>query len=154
MGLPAGVHCYTDTGETQPDVVGSLLYHLEGISRPDLATHQFQETLQREGGFAFSISAGVLQVDGRKVDFGDGTARFAPVRRGSDAWRRLQDLEGTHKLSLALEARDGTRLAVDLVQARPRGGGCTWGASSSAACAGGATAKPPRRCGRPWRRPW
>jgi hypothetical protein len=120
MKLPDGVRCYSDTGETQPDVVGSLLFHLEGISRPDLATHEFQETLQREGGFAFSVTTGVLQLDGRKVDFHEGTARFEPVRRGTDAWRRLQDLEGAHKLSLTLEARDGTRLAVDLVQARPR----------------------------------
>lgn len=120
MKMPAGARCYTDTGDTQPDAVGSLVFHLEGISRPDLATHQFQEVLEREGGFAFTVTSGVLQLDGRKVDFADGSARFEPVRRGSDAWRRLQDLKGPHKLLLTLEAPDGTRLAVDLVQAAPR----------------------------------
>lgn len=120
MKLPAGVRCYTDTGEDQPDVAGSLVYHLEGISRPDLATREFQETLQREGGFRFSVRSGVLHVGDRKVDFAGGTARFEPVRRGSDAWRRLQDLEGVHKLSLVLEAGDGTRLSFDLVQADRR----------------------------------
>jgi hypothetical protein len=120
MNLPAGTRCYTDTGETQPDLAGSLLFHLEGISRPDLATRQFHETLEREGGFTFAVSAGVIQVDGRKVDFEKGTARFEPVRRGSDAWRRLQDLEGPEKLALTLVARDGTRLAVDLALAHAR----------------------------------
>ena len=120
LKLPGGARCYTDTGEDQPDVAGSLVYHLEGISRPDLATRQFQETLEREGGFRFDVRAGVLQVGERKVDFAGGTARFEPVRRGSDAWRRLQDLEGPHKLALVLEAGDGTRLAFDLVQAGAR----------------------------------
>ena len=120
MKLPTGVRCYTDTGEAQPDVAGSLVYHLEGISRPDLAAREFQETLQREGGFAFAVRSGVLQVAERKVDFAGATARFEPVRRGSDAARRLQDFEGPHKLSLVVEARDGTRLAFDLVQADAR----------------------------------
>ena len=42
---------------------------------------------------------------------------FEAVRRGSDAWRRLQDLPSPHKLSLTLEAPDGTRLSLDLAQA-------------------------------------
>jgi hypothetical protein len=120
MQLPTGTRCYTDTGEAQPDLAGSLVFHLEGISRPDLATRQFQETLEREGGFSFAVTSGVLQVDGRKVDFEKGKARFEPVRRGTDAWRRLQDFEGPQKLALTIEAPDGTRVAVDLALARPR----------------------------------
>jgi hypothetical protein len=119
MKLPAGARCYVDTGESQPDVAGSLLYHLEGISRPDLAGREFQETLEREGGFRFDVRAGVLQVDGRKVDFAGGSARFEPVRPGSDSWRRLGDLAG-RKLALVVEAPDGTRLGFDLVQAGER----------------------------------
>jgi hypothetical protein len=120
MHLPSGARCYSDTGEAQPDVAGSLLYFLDSISRPDLATREFQETLEREGGFRFDVRSGVLQVGERKVDFAGGSARFEPVRRGSDAWRRLQDLQGEHKLALLLEAKDGTRLALDLVQAGAR----------------------------------
>lgn len=114
MKLPAGVRCYTDTGEAQPDVAGWLTFHLENISRPDLGTRQFQEALQRDGGFRFTVRAGHVEVDGKLVEFAGGSARFDAVRRGSDAWRRLQDLPSPHKLSLTLEARDGTRLIFDL----------------------------------------
>jgi len=119
MKLPEGVRCYTDTGEPQPDVAGALTFHLESISRPDLGTREFQETLQREGGFGFAVRTGQLQVDGRRVDFAGGKARFDAVRRGSDAARRLRDLDAPHKLSLVLEAPDGTRLALDLALTRP-----------------------------------
>jgi hypothetical protein len=120
LKLPAGARCYNDTGESQPDVVGSLVYHLDGISRPDLGTREFQEALQHAGGFRFAIGSGTLQVAERKVDFAGGAARFDLVRPGSDAWRRLQDLPSPHKLALTLEAPDGTRLALDLVLRPPR----------------------------------
>jgi hypothetical protein len=120
LKLPAGARCYTDTGESQVDVVGSLVYHLEKISRPDLGAREFQETLEREGGFRFAVGSGTLQVADRKVDFAGGAARFDRVRPGSDAWRRLQDLPSPHKLALTLEAPDGTRVALDLVLRPPR----------------------------------
>jgi len=119
MRLPEGVRCYTDTGEPQPDLAGALLFHLEGISRPDLGARDFQDVLQREGGFGFVVRAGQLQVDGKRVDFAGGKARFDAVRRGSDASRRLQDFDAPHKLSLTLEAPDGTRVALDLALAGP-----------------------------------
>jgi hypothetical protein len=118
MNLPEKVHCATDTGEPQFEVTGALLFHLDAISRPDIANHEFQETLQREGGFDFTIERGSLKLADRSVDFAKGTARFELVRRGSDASRRLADFDGP-KLGLRLEARDGTRLAFDLVQPRP-----------------------------------
>jgi hypothetical protein len=120
LELPPGAHCTIDTGERQPDVAGALVFHLEGHSRPDISDHDFQEALQREGGFDFKVKSGVLQVDGLGVDFAAGRARFQLVRRGSDAWRRLQDWPDAHKLVLTLEAKDGTRLAFDLVRTPPR----------------------------------
>jgi hypothetical protein len=119
LRLPAGVRCTTDTGEPQPDVAGALTFHLEGISRPDLGVREFQETLQRDGGFQFVVRAGRLEIDGKPVDFTGGSARFETVRRGSDAWRRLQDLPSPHKLTLSLEAPDGTQVRFDLAQAGP-----------------------------------
>ena len=119
MGIPAEVHCYLDTGEGQPEVSGSIVYHLESVSRPDLAGHDFQQTLQRLGGFDFTIRSGSLQIDGKKVDFAQGKARFEPVRPGTDSFRRLQDIQSPHKLALTLEAKDGTRLTLDLVQTGP-----------------------------------
>jgi hypothetical protein len=119
MRLPGGVRCYTDTGEPQPDLAGALTFHLEKISRPDLGAREFQEALERDGGFTFAVRAGRLQVDGKTVDFAGGSARFEAVRRGSDAARRLQDFDSPHKLSLALAAPDGTRVTLDLALARP-----------------------------------
>ena len=51
----------------------------------------------------------------REVDFSGGTA-IRKVERGSDAFRRLADFGQRRKLSLVLEAPDGTRLSFDLVQ--------------------------------------
>jgi len=120
LELPPGAHCTIDTGERQPNVAGAVFFHLEGHSRPDISDHDFQEALQREGGFDFKVTRGVLQVDGRGIDFAAGRARFELARRGSDAWRRLQDWPDAHKLVLTLEAKDGTRLAFDLVRTPPR----------------------------------
>lgn len=120
LELPPGAHCTIDTGERQPEVEGFLLFHLEGHSRPDISDHDFQEALQRDGGFAFKVKRGVLQIDDRAVDFAAGRARFELARRGSDAWRRLQDWPDAPKLVLTLEAKDGTRLAFDLVRTPPR----------------------------------
>ena len=119
LGLPAGARCTIDTGEAQSDVAGSVFFHLEARSRPDISDHDFQEALQRDGGFTFKVTRGTLQIDARSVDFGGGSARFERARPGTDAWRRLQDLPSPQKLVLTLEAKDGTRLAFDLVRTPP-----------------------------------
>jgi hypothetical protein len=119
LKLPPGAACTIDTGERQPDVAGAVYFHLEGHSRPDISDHDFQEALQRDGGFVFKVTKGTLQIDQRPVDFASGRARFELARRGTDAWRRLSDLPGAAKLVLTLEAKDGTRLAFDLVRTPP-----------------------------------
>ena len=119
MRIPEGVRCYLDSGEAQVDVAGSVTFHLEGFSRPDLAPREFQETLQRDGGFTFTIKGGSLDVAGKRVEFAGGKARFSLVRPGTDAWKRLQDLEAPHRLSMQLDAPDGTRVAFDLAMVGP-----------------------------------
>jgi len=119
LQLPAGTRCILDTGETQPEVAGAVFYHLEGHSRPDIADHDFQEALERDGGFTFKVTKGALHVDGRRVDFAGGRLRFERARPGTDAWRRLRDLPSPQKLVLTLEAKDGTRLAFDLARTPP-----------------------------------
>jgi hypothetical protein len=119
LRLPPGAGCTIDTGERQPDVAGALVFYLEGHSRPDISDHDFQEAIQREGGFEFKVTRGTLQVDQQPVDFASGRARFALARPGSDAWRRLQDLPGPRKVVLTLEAKDGTTLSFDLVRTPP-----------------------------------
>ena len=134
LRIPEGVRCYLDTGEVQVDVAGSVTYHLEGFSRPDLAPREFQETIQREGGFTFTIKSGSLDVAGKRVEFAGGKARFSIVRPGTDPWKRLQDLDAPLKLTLVarrarrdargVRSRDGQtgtrRAGEDAVSARTR----------------------------------
>jgi hypothetical protein len=119
MGIPEGVRCYLDTGETQVDVAGALTYHLEGFSRPDLAQKEFSETLQRDGAFTFEIKTGALEIGGKRTEFAGGKARFTLVRPGTDASKRLADIEAPHKLALSLTAPDGTNVAFDIALVAP-----------------------------------
>jgi hypothetical protein len=119
MRIPDGIRCFLDTGETQVDIAGSLTFHLEGFSRPDLAPREFQETLERDGGFTFTIQSGALDIGGKRTEFKGGQARFSLPKRGSDSSKRLGDIESPHKLVLALSAPDGTSLSFDLALTRP-----------------------------------
>jgi hypothetical protein len=124
LETPEGTRCHDETGGEEPNAIGSLALALEARSRPDTVRRDFDAALRREGGFDFRIRAGRLRLGapGEKastlpeVDFSGGTARIHKVERGSDAFRRLAEFGQLRKLSLVLEARDGTRLSFDLVQ--------------------------------------
>ncbi len=122
LEIPGGTRCTDENARPQPNALGSLYYHLEGISRPDNAERDFQDVLRREGAFEFRVKRGRLRVGGedgeppREVDFAGGTARFAVVKRGTDAYRRLAGFGDRRRLTLALEAPAGDRLDLDLVQ--------------------------------------
>jgi hypothetical protein len=124
LEAPEGTRCHDETGTPQLNATGSLALTLEVRSRPDTARRDFEAALRREGGFDFTIRTGVLQLtapDGstsslRKVDFSGGKAGIHKVERGSDAFRRLADFGPRRKLGLTVEAPDGTRLSLDLVQ--------------------------------------
>jgi hypothetical protein len=124
LEAPEGTRCHDETGGDEPNLIGSLALALETHARPDTARRDFDTALRREGGFDFSIRAGRLRIGAPgeetstlpEVDFGGGTASIREVKRGSDAFRRLADFGQLRKLSLVLEARDGTRLSFDLVQ--------------------------------------
>jgi hypothetical protein len=124
LEAPEGTHCHDETGGEQPNAIGSLALTLEGPSRPDTARRDFEVALRREGGFEFRIRTGRLRLGAAGepasalpvVDFSGGTAGVHQVKRGSDAYRRLADFGQRRKLSLVLEAPDGTRLSFDLIQ--------------------------------------
>lgn len=124
LEAPEGTRCHDEKGVEQPNAIGSLALALEVRSRPDTAQRDFDIALRREGGFEFRIRAGRLRIGPpgeeasslREVDFRGGTAEIRKVERGSDAFRRLAEFGQRRKLSLTLEAPDGTRLSLDLVQ--------------------------------------
>jgi len=123
LEAPEGTRCHGEMGGEQPNAIGSLALVLEGRSRPDTARRDFELALRKEGGFQFRIRTGQLRIGApgeasstlRAVDFSGGTADVRKVERGSDAFRRLADFGERRKLSLVLEAPDGTRLSLDLV---------------------------------------
>jgi hypothetical protein len=124
LEAPEGTRCHDETGVDQPNAIGSLGLVLEVRSRPDTAQHDFDAALRRKGGFEFKIRTGLLRLGApgdktsalREVDFSGGKAGIHKVERGSDSFRRLADFGQRRKLSLTLEAPDGTRLSLDLVQ--------------------------------------
>jgi hypothetical protein len=124
LEAPEGTRCHDETGLDQPNAIGSLALALEAPSRPDTAQRDFAAALRRNGGFQFQIRTGLLRLgapgetaDGlRKVDFSGGTAEIRMLERGSDRFRRLADFGERRKLGLSLQAEDGTRLSLDLVQ--------------------------------------
>jgi len=128
LEAPEGTRCHDERGGEQPNAIGSLALLLEVRARPDTAQREFDLALRKEGGFEFQIRAGRLRLGEpgaaastlREVDFSGGTADIRKVDRGSDAYRRLAEFGQRRKLSLVLEAPDGTRLSFDLVQFRLR----------------------------------
>lgn len=128
LEAPAGTRCHDELGNDEPNLIGSVTLVWEGRDdRPDLAEHEFSETLRREGGFSFPIATGALRMGAAgtpvaelsPVDFKGGRARVRAVTRGTDAFRRLADFGPRRKLVLVLEAPDGARLELDLVAFAP-----------------------------------
>ena len=86
---------------------------------PRPRAEEFSETLQRDGGFTFEIKTGALEIGGKRTEFARGKARFTLVRPGTDASKRLADIEAPHKLALSLTAPDGTNVAFDIALVAP-----------------------------------
>ena len=123
LALPPGTRCHDDMGSPQPNAIGTLEFTLEGHSRSDIADRDFAEALERKGGFEFRVGSGSLRVSEpggpadvlRAVDFRGGVVRLTRIARGTDADRRMADFRQGRRLQLHVEAKDGTRLDLDLV---------------------------------------
>jgi hypothetical protein len=128
LEAPAGTRCSSISGQSEPNVIGTLALVWDARTRPDTGEVDFRNQLRREGGFDFKIDSGRLRLgdveagkDGeRVVDFAGGVARVEPVVPGSDAARRLASFGGHRRLGLSLTAPDAPRLAFDLVELPPR----------------------------------
>lgn len=115
--------CKDAFGRPAPDVRGSIVVTLPGMSRPDLAQAEFQRAMRSTGGFDFEIVSGRLRFTGwgadaqpRIVDFEGGEARVRDVRRGSDEARLLAAYDAPQKRTFELRSADGeTTLAFPMV---------------------------------------
>jgi hypothetical protein len=124
LDAPPETPCTAVTGGDAPNILGTLILDSDARTDEDTGMHDFKTNLAREGGYEYRIESGRLKLvptepaepDARIVDFARGTARFYKVNPGADAYRRLVDFVPRRMLTLELEARDGTRLAFDLVQ--------------------------------------
>ncbi len=123
VDAPPDTSCYSEEGQTQPNLIGKLTLVFEGRDRPDTAEHDFEEELRRKGGFRYRIASGRLRVGTpgaperqlEAIDFKDGNLRLEAVRRGSDAFRRLAEFGPRDKRVLILTAPDGRGWTFDLV---------------------------------------
>ncbi len=128
LEVPEGTRCYTETGQVEPNAIGSIYFSLEGYTRPDTAQHDFQAELRREGGFDFSVRKGRLRLGPAseapetlpEVDFAGGRLKISRVKPHTDAFRRLAGYGAPRMLLLRLEAPDGTRVDLDLIQSGAR----------------------------------
>lgn len=125
---PGATRCFSELGDDEPRVEGSVLISLPGRSRPDTARYDFTNALRRDEGFRFEIRAGKLTLTGwgpgsdtpRAVEFAGGHAWIRTIQPGTDAERVLRAFDSPRKLSLELAAPDGTVLRFPLFQAAPR----------------------------------
>ena len=124
LDAPTAQRCTTTFGGDAPNVIGSLLLGYTS-KRPhsDTPKRDFDEEL-RAGHLDFEIVAGRLRIGPITTapkeltdhDFSRGNARIAVIAAGSDEARVMQEFGPSRRLRLTLEAPDGTRLEMPLVE--------------------------------------
>ncbi|MBW2396912.1 MAG: hypothetical protein JRG95_21910 [Deltaproteobacteria bacterium] len=129
LEAPPGTRCYGETGDDQPNLVGTLRFLLDGRTGSDTANHDFDEILRRKGGFQFDVISGSLRVgpagvsgdELEPVTLGGSELWMEHVKRGSDEFRRLAEFPGRIKRVLVLTLADGRSWKFELVEwAAPR----------------------------------
>lgn len=116
--------CRNPLGGDAPNLVGSVLVGYTPRRRhSDTPRRDFQQRLE-EGMLDLEVVAGRLRIGPThlapealpEVDFAGGRAQVRTVEPGSDVARVLADFGRRRRLFLALEAPDGTRIELPLVQ--------------------------------------
>ena len=131
LEAPPGTRCYGETGDDQPNLMGTLRFLLDGRTGTDTANHDFDEILRRKGGFQFDVIGGGLRVGPAEasgdeletVVLGQSELWMEHVKRGSDAFRRLAEFPSQTKRVLVLTLADGRSWRFELVEwpaPRPR----------------------------------
>jgi len=120
--------CVDEVGGDEPNVVGAI-YVTHATRRPnsDTAERDFKHDVEH-GPISFEVVHGRLRVGRagtavgtlKDVDFAGAKMTLETIRPGSDEARRVADLPGTRQLRLGIDAKDGTRLALLLVEVEKR----------------------------------
>jgi hypothetical protein len=124
VDAPTAQRCATTFGGDVPNVIGSLLIGYTS-KRPhsDTPKRDFDEEL-RSGHLDFEIVEGRLRIgpvttppkELAEHDFARGRARIAVIASGSDEARLMQEFGPSRRLRLTVEAPDGTRVELPLVE--------------------------------------
>jgi hypothetical protein len=128
LGAAGADGCVDELGGDEPNVVGAI-YVTHKTRRPnsDTAERDFKHDVEH-GPIPFDVVRGMLRVGRagaavetlKDVDFAGAKMTLETIRAGSDDARRIADLPGTRQLRLAIDAKDGTRLALPLVEVERR----------------------------------
>jgi hypothetical protein len=120
--------CHDELGGDEPNVIGSLyVTYTARRPRSDTPERDLKQDLER-GSLEFEIVRGRLRIGPpaepaaapRDVDFAGGKLSLGPIATGSDDARRVADVPGSREVRLVAEAKDGTRVAIPLVEMEPR----------------------------------
>ena len=114
--------CFTDLGQTAPNLRGTLQFRLPGAARPYTALRDLKALLKRNKGLEFHIVSGEVlsQVVGaepatpNRTDYTGGRLRFDLAGEGSDTSRILDDFASPRKLRMTLAPREGPEISLPL----------------------------------------
>lgn len=128
LGAKEAERCSDELGGEEPNVIGTI-YVTHTLRRPhsDTPERDFKQDLER-GPILFDVVRGRLRVGSATravdelpdVDFAGGRLRLGTIEPGSDDARRIADLPGARQLRLELEADDGPRVVIPLVELETR----------------------------------
>jgi hypothetical protein len=120
--------CHDELGADEPNVVGTLFFtYTARRPRSDTPERDLKQDLER-GPLAFEIVRGRLRIGPpaeppaalRDVDFAGGKLTLGPIAANSDDAKRVADVPGSREVRLVAEARDGTVVAIPLVEMEQR----------------------------------
>jgi len=128
LGADGADGCVDELGGDEPNVVGAIyVTHKQRRPNSDTAERDFKHDVEH-GPIAFEVVRGKLRVGRaggavdtlKDVEFAGAKMTLETIRAGSDDARQIADLPGIRQLRLAIDAKDGTHLALPLVEVEKR----------------------------------
>lgn len=128
LGAKGAESCRDELGAEEVNAIGSIYFtHMPKRPRSDTPDRDLKQDLER-GPLAFQVVRGRLRVgpasaataELREVDFAGASLELGVIEAGSDEARRIADIPGARRLRLEIEAKDGTRIVLPLVEVERR----------------------------------